>query len=180
MKKILLAVGAVIVVLAAVFVFLSSRPPKSPPGTATFSQGNIDAKVTYHRPYKKGRLIFGEKSAGALVPFGEYWRLGANASTAITFGKNVTFAGKPVNAGTYRMYAVPSATTWKVTLNSEPSRFGIRQPDHDKDVATAEVPVETTPDKLEQLTIGFVPDGANAKLEISWDGTVVHVPLAAN
>lgn len=168
------------VVVAAVGVRLYLGTKVSPPATAELSQGNLDAKVTYCRPYKKGRLIFGEKAAGAVVPFGRYWRLGANAATQITFGKSVQFAGKPVSAGTYRMYAVPGPTTWKVVLNSELGKWGAREADHDKDVLSVEVPVETAATPSEQLTIGFVPDGANAKMELAWDTTAVHVPLAAS
>src|SRR4051812_1164982 len=36
--------------------------------------------VTYGRPYKKGREIF-----GALVPYGKVWRAGADEATEVTF-----------------------------------------------------------------------------------------------
>lgn len=179
MKKTLLIVGGVLVALVAAFFIMNSGPPKSPPGTATYSDANLDVKVNYHRPFKKGRVIFGEKDAGALVPNGKYWRLGANASTEITFAKNVTFAGKPVNAGTYRMYAVPGATSWTVVLNSEPSRFGIREPSKDKDVLSVDVPVEKSPDVVEQFTINIAAAPPGAQLEFRWDTTLVKVPLAA-
>src|SRR5689334_13928639 len=106
-KKILLGIGTLVLLFAAFVgyqVLIGSK--KSPKATAEFSQGGLDVKVAYCRPFKKNRVIFGEKSAGALVPNGEYWRLGANAATEITFAKNVLFGGKPVNAGSYRMYAV--------------------------------------------------------------------------
>src|SRR5205085_4120722 len=103
MKKILIGIGVVLVLFAAFVGFrLATTGKASPPATAQFSQGGLDVQVSYCRPSKKGRLIFGEKAAGALVPFGKYWRLGANAATEIAFSKNVTFAGRPVPAGRYR------------------------------------------------------------------------------
>ena len=152
---------------------------RSPPATVAFNQGSLDIKVDYCRPSKKGRLLFGEKAAGALVPYGKYWRLGANAATAITFGHNVLFAGKPVAAGSYRMYAIPSATSWKVVLNSTQG-WGASEPDHDKDVLTAEVPVEVAPTPTEQLTISIAGEPSAAKLDFTWDSTLVRVPISAS
>src|SRR5437868_3949354 len=117
-KKILIGVGALLVVLGAFAAYVVTRPRVSPKATATLSDGGLEVKVAYSSPMKKGRLIFGDESAKALVPFGKYWRLGANEATEITFNENVSFAGKPVSAGTYRMYAIPGATSWKIVLNS--------------------------------------------------------------
>ena len=80
--------------------------------------------MSYSSPYKKGRVIFGESSAGALVPYGAYWRLGANAATEISLNKDVMFAGTPLKAGKYRMYAVPGEKTWQVILNGELGKSG--------------------------------------------------------
>ena len=189
MKKILLTgVGALLLLVAAFIgytVLVGNK--RSPQDTVEFNQGGLAVKVVYCRPYKKGRLIFGEKAAGALVPYDTYWRLGANAATTITFGQNVLFAGKPVGAGTYRMYAIPGASAWKVVLNSQPDRWGAREPSHDKDVLSVEVPVTVAPSSSEQFTIqisgqpSVQPSGApGASLDLGWDTTLVRVPLAAN
>lgn len=177
LKKILIGLGIVgflFAVLASYEIFIAGK--RSPKDTVQLSQGNLDVTVVYCRPYKKGRLIFGEKAAGALVPFDQYWRLGANAPTMISFAKNVLFAGKPVAAGTYRMYAVPGAASWKLVLNSSSGMSGAREPDHDKDVLSVDVPVGTAPTPSEQFTIRF----ADTAMELTWDTTLVRVPLAAS
>src|SRR6476646_1529431 len=117
-KKIWIGLG---VVLLAFLLFLAYNAmfPKSPPTTTAFSDKGLDIKVSYSQPSKRGRLIFGEEKDKALQPYGKYWRLGANAATEITFSKNIKFGDKPVNAGSYRMYAVPGATSFQVVLNSE-------------------------------------------------------------
>jgi hypothetical protein len=177
-RKILIGVGALVVLVAAAAAWVVLVGNKrSPQATVSQQQGGLDVRVTYCRPYKKERLVFGESSAGALVPYGEYWRLGANAATEITFAKDVLFAGKPVRAGTYRMYAVPGASAWKVVLNSELGKWGKREADHDKDLLTVEVPPQTGP-SLEQFTISFASAPSGADMVFAWDTTVVHVPLA--
>jgi hypothetical protein len=179
-KKVLAGVGGLLLLAALIFVYrVRTTPPKSPSETVSYSQGGLDIKVSYSRPFKRGRVIFGEKSAGALVPNGQYWRLGANAATEITLSKAVQVAGKPLAAGTYRMYAIPGATMWKVIFNSQTGKFGFFEPDHEKDVLTVEVAPETATTSVEQFTIAVTGEPSAAKLDFSWDTTVVHVPIVA-
>ena len=63
---------------------------------ASYRYKDVYVKVTYGRPAKKNREIFGK-----LVPFGEVWRTGANEATEITLTRDVTILGKLVAAGTY-------------------------------------------------------------------------------
>src|SRR5438045_2445608 len=122
-KKILIGLGVVVVIVAAGLGYIAlTTKSHSPAETKAFSYNGADVKVIYCRPYKKGRVIFGD--ASALQPYGKYWRLGANEATEITFSKNVNFAGKPIEAGTYRMYAVPGPASWQVSLNSELGKWG--------------------------------------------------------
>ena len=182
-KKIFLALGAIFGSLALFVGYqLATTKNHSPQATVTLkTPAGLGATVVYCRPYKKGRLIFGEAKAGALVPFGEYWRRGANAATEITFPASTLFAGKAVPAGTYRMYAVPGPAAWKVVLNSELGQWGARDADHGKDVLSVEVPAGSGPASLEQFTIDLAPGAGPDALELSfaWDATLVKVPLGA-
>jgi len=117
-------------------------------------------------------------TTGALVPYGKYWRLGANDATEVSFSKNVNFAGKPVNAGRYRIYAVPNHDAWFITLNSELGKFGLYEPNHLLDVVTANVPVETAPSETEQFTISFDNNSSGVEMNFTWDKTLVSVPLS--
>ena len=60
-----------------------------------------EVKLSYARPSAKERKVFGE-----LVPFGEVWRTGANASTKLTFSQDVKIAGNDLKAGTLRDFTV--------------------------------------------------------------------------
>jgi hypothetical protein len=179
-RKLLYGLGAFLALVIGLLLWVVLVGNKrSPAQTVALSQGGVDYKVTYCRPFKKGRLIFGENDAGAVVPFGKYWRLGANAATEITFSKKVSFSGKPVEAGRYRMYAVPGAKTWRVVLNSELDKWGAREADHAKDVLTVEVPADAAAAEAEQFTISLTGEGAGTRMDFVWDKTAVHVPIAA-
>lgn len=177
-KKILIGIGIVVIAFVGWSLYgLFLAPPASPKGTAEITSGDLSVNVTYSRPYKKGRLIFGEESAGALQPYGKYWRLGANAATEITFNKDVSFAGESVKAGTYRMYAVPGANEWEVSLNSETGVFfGAAEPNYELDVIKTKVRVQTAPE-LEQFTISFEPDSTGVNMNFVWDTSKVTVPI---
>lgn len=177
-KKIFIGIG-VLFLAFVLFVAYNIMFPKSPPTSTEFSDKGLDVKVTYSQPSKRGRLIFGEEKDGALQPYGKYWRLGANQATEITFSKNVTFAGKPLNAGSYRMYAVPGADSFQIGLNSELGVFfAINEPDYAKDVLKVDVPVQTNPSEVEQFTIAFSSDSTAISMDLMWDKTLVRVPIS--
>ncbi len=176
-KKILIGLGLVLLAVIGFFVY-SNLFPASPRKITTFSDRGLDIKVSYGQPSKKGRLIFGEEKDKALQPYGKYWRLGANAATEITFSKDINFAGKPVKAGTYRMYTVPGPTSFQVSLNSEVGVFlGVREPNYSLDVLKVDVPVSIAPAETEQFVINFASDSVGAKMDFVWDKTLVSVPI---
>lgn len=173
----------------------------SPTDSVQYSSGNLNIKVIYGRPYKKGRQIFGEgkdrawlpdgkawtlgfrlltgkpPTTGALVPNNVYWRLGANDATEISFSRNVNFAGQHVNAGRYRIYSFPRVDSWDIILNSELGQFGFDEPNHALDITTIKVPVEAAPAETEQFTIRFDGDSSQVKMQFLWDQTLVVVPI---
>ncbi|HZE82800.1 MAG TPA: DUF2911 domain-containing protein [Puia sp.] len=130
-----------------------------------------DITVTYGRPMKKGREIFGK-----LEPYGKVYRCGADEATTITFDKDGTFGGKPVKAGKYSLFVIPEATKWTVILNSEPKQWGAYDYEKNKakDVLHVDVPVTNLSAPVEKLTIAA--PGKN--LEISWDVVKVDVPMS--
>lgn len=179
-KKILLGLGGLVLLFVIWSIYgLFFVPPVSPPATVNYNEAGLEIKIDYSQPSKKGRLIFGEESEEALQPYGKYWRLGANAATEISFNKDVVFGGKAVNAGTYRMYAVPGPDTFEITLNSETDVFwGFAEPDYDLDVLTIETPVEKPASTIETFTIEINSASQGAVIEFKWADTMFSVPVS--
>ena len=130
-----------------------------------------EVSVTYGRPFKKDRVIFGE-----LEKYGEVWRTGADEATEITFNKDAQFSGQPVKAGTYTLFTIPKENEWTIILNSQLEQWGAYDYEKykNKDVLRTTVPVKRLPQVVEQLTIRFAPDNA---LIIEWDQTQVQIPI---
>jgi hypothetical protein len=141
---------------------------KSPHDTVT----NGKVTVTYGRPYKKGRDIF-----GGLEPYGKVWRLGADQATNITFASDVKFGGQNVKAGTYTLFATPNEKEWTFILNSQLNQWGAYsyEKNKSKDVTQFNVPVKKLDSPVEQLTIRFAADKS---MIVEWDKTQVTVPIS--
>ena len=144
---------------------------------AVLKSDSLNIEVSYCRPFKKDRLIFGPKGSEALEYFGEYWRTGANAATEITFSENVIFKSEPVNAGTYVIYTIPEEKEWTIVLNSELGRWGAFEADTALDLHKIKVPALKNTSVVEQFTIDFDQSGENALLQLMWDETQVNVPI---
>ena len=179
-KKILIGVGVVLMLFILWVIYgLFIATPASPPATASLNEDGLEIDIAYSQPSKKGRLIFGQEEDGALQPFGKYRRLGANAATEITFNKDVTFAGKPINAGSYRMYAVPGPEVFKVILNSETDVFfGAVEPDTELDILTVDAPVKKLSSEVETFTIDFSGTDEGVIINFTWDQTQFTIPVA--
>ena len=87
------------------------------------------------------------------------------------------FAGTPLKAGKYRMYAVPGEKTWQVILNGELGKSGSEMPDHAMDVLTVEVESSDVQEEAEQFIIYFEETGPGLNLNFKWDHKLVSVPI---
>lgn len=177
-KKVIIGVVAVVLLLAATIAYLNYRNYNlSPRGSAELTNGDLSISLTYSRPSVRGRLIFGTKEQGALQPNGVYWRLGANEATEITFGKDVTFNGNPLKAGTYRVYAVPGATEFEIIVNSELGVWGVFEPDPAKDILKTKVAVDRLSSPVEQFTISLLPAEGGININFEWADVKLVLPV---
>ncbi len=163
MKKLMLLSTVFLMSLA-----VSAQPDHKISPHDTVSTKNI--KVTYGRPYKKGRVIF-----GGLQKYGEVWRCGADEATEITFAKDGTFGGKAIKAGSYTLFVIPNEKSWTIIINGDPHFWGTQYEEHKaKDVLHVDVPVKNLGSVVDQLTIHF----AGHDMIIEWDKTGVSIPVS--
>lgn len=165
-----------------------SRRP-SPLGMARITLGDAYVRVIYGRPYKRGRAnIFGTKESGAVVPYGERWRTGANEAPEITVTRDVLVAGQKLAAGTYSLFATPAQGSWALHFNSRLGLDGLGTFVNDTftpvdlaptDVLTVSAPVtELAADKeVDQFTIEFVKTASGADMVLRWIRTEVRLPI---
>ncbi|GAA4007960.1 DUF2911 domain-containing protein [Hymenobacter fastidiosus] len=95
-------------------------PQMSPHAVVQQTVGLTDVVIDYHSPSVRGRAIW-----GALVPYDQVWRAGANENTLISFADPVTLNGQAVPAGRYSFYVVPhDGQDWELILNRVTTHWG--------------------------------------------------------
>lgn len=172
-RKFIIGISALSFLALFYFAYGLYINPKSPLGKAEYKKENTEVKVTYYRPFKKERLIFGSTSEGALVPFGNYWRLGANLRTKLKTNSSIIFANRLLKKGTYGLYVYPYQNNWVLTVHSNYRGWGNSEPEPEGIIMQVNLPTTSLMDPVEQLSIDFVEDA----LRIRWDTTQVVIPL---
>ena len=177
MKNILKIIGVLVLAFVGYVAYMLINP-LSPKDTVGYSSDNSTFEVVYSRPYKNDRLIFGSEEDGALVPFGKYWRTGANAATTFETSSEILFNGEPLKAGKYALFTFPYEDKWTVSLSSESDVFfAISQPDPKLDVLKTSVGVKSLENPIEQFTIEFSKDSTSVNMSLMWDRISVSIPL---
>ncbi|CAM3337517.1 DUF2911 domain-containing protein [Rhodothermus bifroesti] len=130
-------------------------------------------KIVYGSPRKRGREIF-----GALVPYGEVWRTGANEATEITTTGDLNFGEHRLPAGTYSLFTIPYPDRWTIIVNRALGQWGAYEYNADLDLFRFDVPVRQTDKLYEGFTITFEQEGDSTFLYLRWDRTEVRIPIA--
>jgi hypothetical protein len=148
-------------------------PRPSPFAKVVQTVGLTDITVDYSSPGVKGRKIW-----GAVVPYDQMWRAGANNATKLTFSRDVTFAGKPVPAGAYAFFVIPSKGAWTVILSKKADQNGVgRDYKESDDLLRVQVTPKAAPfrERLAYLITDFTDD--KASLDLEWEKLRLAIPL---
>jgi hypothetical protein len=147
-------------------------PPPSPGCTLKQRVGLTDIEISYSRPGVKGRAIF-----GGIVPYGQVWRTGANASTKISFSTAVKLNGKEVPAGKYALYTIPGENEWTIILQTNLTAGALNY-----DAKDDLVRFKTEPASLGEHVETFTMDVTDVRddsavLYLLWDQTLVPIKM---
>jgi hypothetical protein len=158
-----------------VFAQTSAVQFPSPSPTEMLKQhvGLADIEIVYSRPGVKGRLIF-----GGLVPYGEVWRTGANASTKISFSTAVKLNGTEIPAGKYALYTIPGKKEWTMILSKDTGLNGAFGYNPTNDLARFQVVPVKLAKPVETFTIDVndIRDDS-ATINLVWEKTRVPLKL---
>lgn len=143
-------------------------------GRAEGAIGGAAITVDYGTPVKRGREIW-----GALVPFGQLWRTGANEATHFTTDRELLLGSGGdtlrVPAGRYTLFSIPGPEGGVFIVNRQVGQTGTAY-DAARDLGRVPMTVRALGETVEVFTIGIVPAGA---LELRWDRRAYVVPVRA-
>jgi len=203
----LMTTGAAALMMGAL-VFAQGNRPASPTGTAATQvggkyvpgsegpvyQGGKWIELTFGRPIKRGRDVFGGSGANygkVANPDQPVWRAGANATTELKTDVPMIINGKTVAPGAYTVFIDLKPNNWTFIVSNWPAQtrydpknkealWGAYEYTPDKDVVRAPMTLATLPFSVDQLTWGFTDmTDTGGKLTIMWDKVVASVPFKA-
>lgn len=141
----------------------------SPPKTASATVDGAKVEINYSSPAVKERKVW-----GALVPYNEIWRMGANEATTITLEKDYTINGTELKAGKYSLFAIPGEKEWTVILNSIWDQWGAYNYDKSKDALRFTVTPEKSKEFQERLNFTISDEG---KVAMEWENSRISFDL---
>lgn len=142
---------------------VAQKPMASPPGKAEGKIDGLSVVVDYHQPSAKGRKIM-----GGLVPYGEVWRTGANATTSIEFSADAKVEGKAIAKGKYALFTIPGEAEWTIIINKT-IEWGSATYNEKDDVLRVKVKPSKTDSFVETFNIAVVGN----KVVMKWENTQV-------
>ena len=129
----------------------------------------------YGTPSKRGREIW-----GALVPFGQVWRTGANQATHFTTDRDIVFgAGADtllVPAGRYTLFSIPERDGGVLIVSRQTDQAGTAY-DPARDLGRVRLTPRPLAQPVEVFTIAANPEAAGGVLRLQWDRTELVVPF---
>ena len=143
----------------------------SPADTVRAAIGSANIEVAYSRPFRRGRVVFGN-----VVPFNQVWRTGANAATQFTTSADLVFGTTLLPAGKYTLWTLPTALGARLIINSQTGQWGTDY-DASKDFARIDLAQSTLAIPVDEFTIAIVPKGSGATLRIQWDNRDYSIPF---
>ena len=202
----LITTGAAAMLLSAMLFAQGAGRPASPDGSSAAQvggkyvsgqegpvyQGGKWIELTYGRPIKRGRDVFGGTGANygkTVNPDAPVWRAGANVTTQLKTEVPLVINGKTLAPGTYTMFIDLKPNNWTLIVSSwkaqtqyDPANkaalFGAYDYTPDKDVVRAPMKLEAPPHAIEQLTWQFVDmTDAGGAIALVWDKTMASVPF---
>lgn len=139
-------------------------PRESQRAELTQTVGLTQVHVVYHRPQVKDREVW-----GALVPYDQVWRAGANENTTISFSDAVKIEGQDLPGGTYGLHMIPTQEAWTVIFSKNHTSWGSFTYDPAEDALRVTVQPKANP-FTEMLTYDVRDaDADSAVVTLAWE-----------
>jgi hypothetical protein len=157
----------------------SKRP--SPPAQTEVTLNGKKISIDYSRPkIADPQTGTPRKIMGGLVPYGEPWRAGANEATTFVTETDLDVGGTKVPAGSYTLYAIPTADKWTLIISKKTGQWGIPYPGESEDFARIPMHAEKSSKTVDPFTISLDKKGSNeAALKMAWENTQAWVEIKA-
>jgi hypothetical protein len=156
---------SLIALLIVSFVAAQGKPSSSKE-VATGKINGATITINYGSPSVNGREIW-----GALVPFNQVWRAGANDATTFETDKDITIEGAKLPAGKYSFFVIPNEKECVIIFNKEAKQWGAYKYKEKED----QLRVTVKPQAVKTLTEKLVYRINTKSVVLSWGNW--NIPL---
>ncbi|MBC7888709.1 MAG: DUF2911 domain-containing protein [Ferruginibacter sp.] len=143
----------------------------SPKAVLSFAIAKDTIRLSYGRPFKRGRKIF-----GGIVPYDSVWRTGANDLTKLNLPYDVQFGEIKIPKGEYGLYTIPRVDGWTLIFNTDFKQWPT-EPNRSKDFAMIPLQVRNATQSADQFTITIDPAKNGGIIKFTWDETEAYAPF---
>ncbi|GAB5535033.1 MAG: hypothetical protein Rubg2KO_12820 [Rubricoccaceae bacterium] len=144
-------------------------------GETVAEVGGATITVDYGVPLKRGRDIW-----GALVPWGERWRTGANRATHFSTDRSLVFdpggVALVVPAGEYTLFSVPQPDGGFLIINRQTGQNG-QTYDEARDLGRVPFQQSSLETEVEAFEIAVEPTDEGGRIALQWDRDAFWVPF---
>jgi hypothetical protein len=141
--------------------------------TDTATVGAATIIVDHGTPVKRGRAIW-----GALVPFGQVWRTGANQATHFTTDRDLVLGGGTrtltVPAGRYTLFSIPEAGGGVLIVSRDTGQAGTAY-NAERDLGRVPLETRALAEPVEVFTLAVTPEGDAGAIRLQWDRSELFV-----
>ena len=143
--------------------YYNGRLRASPHEVSEFDAAGCHLTITYGRPSKKSRVIW-----GGLVPWDRWWMPGADESTILTTTRKIVLGGLEIPAGEHSIYFWPAETNAQFIINNETGQFHTVY-HAGQDLGRVTATMTKRPEPVEQMTFEVSPRSDGGTLRLVWD-----------
>ncbi|QCK16072.1 DUF2911 domain-containing protein [Mangrovivirga cuniculi] len=101
----------------------------------------MDIVIKYERLKLNGRDVWGTE-----IPYNMVWKPGITKPPVLTIDRAAEIGQTKLTAGSYSIFTIPGNRYWTVMITPESEVY-----DQEKVLTTLQVPVKSTPGKVEQM-----------------------------
>jgi len=152
------------------------QPLLSPAAKAETTLAGKSIVIHYNTPSMRGRIIM-----GAIVPYGQVWRTGANPATSFVTAGDLRIGALTVPAGSYTLYTLPAApgTPWLLILNKQTGQWGtVYKPEMDLGRTPMHFDKLSAPQEVMSISFEKTTPGST-ELHVKWETTDEWVKIEA-
>lgn len=149
-----------LIALFLVNLIFAQGKPTSSKEVATGKINGATITINYGSPSVNARPIW-----GALVPYDEIWRAGANDATTFETDKDLTIQGAKLPAGKYSFFVIPNQKKCTIIFNKEAKQWGAYKYKETEDQLRVTVKPQVSKFFVEKLVYKI----KDKKVNLSWE-----------